>query len=143
LIRAYFYPTRLDHHKHPLNLTFAITFGIYILWTLADIIVSYPSTTQNGGQDHGLIVEPDGVTLMSPGVREFLSWESVKKMGTNGGGLVIQTSSGNGHIVPPSAFRGVADRDAFLHAANAVRNGFNISTQNDAPAWPPPPGSIQ
>jgi len=94
LIRAYFYPTRLDHHKHPLNLTFAITLGIYILWTLADIIVSYPSTAQNGGQDHGLVVEPDGVTLMSPGVREFVSWESVKKLGADGRGLVIQTAAG-------------------------------------------------
>jgi len=90
------------------------------------------------------VAEPDGVTLVSPGVREFLSWESVKKVGVASGGLVIQTSSNTSHFVPSSAFQNPADRDSFLHAINAVRNGFALATQQaDGPAWPPPPGATQ
>ena len=145
VVEAIFFPTRKGYHPTPahLHLTLEIAGGIFAIWTVANILVPMAGGVK-GGLEHAIVVEPDGVTLVSPGVREFIAWDSVKDFKRSDAGLSISTKASATHVIPGSAFRGVQDRDAFLQAANAVRNGFGMSTpQTDAPAWPPPPGSQQ
>jgi hypothetical protein len=119
-----------------------LTLTVYVISFVGSTAIAFREASRNAGQPHAIIIEPDGITDVSPGVRRFFAWGSIKKVVPSGGGLLVTSVNVGDWIVPDGAFRDRVDRNVFLNALNGVRAGYGLPVSPGSSAiWPPPPGA--